>query len=63
MRRLESKRFKFDVENYLGHDRKPMKHVRVYCRGAMQTDLWLDHLDVQALQDALDEDRRDDAAR
>jgi hypothetical protein len=52
--RYESKRFKFDVENYLAATtNRPMKHIRVYCEGAMQLDLWLDEDDISALNEAV----------
>ena len=53
--RYESERFKFDVENYLSYDKRPMKHIRVYCEGAMQVDLWLTEDDVRSLGAALED--------
>lgn len=54
MKRFESKRFKFDVDNYLGdRDATPMKHITIFSQGAMQVDLWLDPKDVVALRYAL----------
>lgn len=52
--RFSSKRFKFDAWPYIGDDQIPMRHIKVYCEGAMQVDLWLDPEDVGALKKALD---------
>lgn len=54
MKRFSSKRFKFDVDNYLGDiDATLMKHITIFGQGAMQVHLWLDPMDVVALREAL----------
>lgn len=54
--RYESERFKFDVENYLAAGSMyKMKHIRIYCEGAMQVDLWLTEDDVRSLGAALED--------
>ena len=56
--RISSKRFKFDYEYYnatLVTTR--MLHIKIYCEGAMQTDLWLDEDDQNALKEVMEADQ------
>lgn len=55
LHRKESKRFKFDYEYYIADGTgESMLHVKIFCEGAMQTDLWLDELDQKKLKEVLD---------
>lgn len=51
--RFETERFKFDVINYVGALNNKMKYIRIFCKGAMQTQIWLDEKDVEMLIRAL----------
>jgi len=58
MKRIRSKRFKFDYEYYEANlVRSTMLHIKIFCEGAMQVDLWLDEEDQQKLKEVLEADQ------
>lgn len=53
-KRFQSERFIYDISNYLGSlDNKLMCHIKVFCKGAMQVDLWFTKEDREKLKETL----------